>query len=96
MLFRSAKDEAKKGELDRVLYATCESLRILAVLFHPVMPQSSEKLWRSLGAENLGALSAQRIDSVATWGQLRAGTQTHRGEVLFPRLPENANEEARG
>ena len=91
-----AKDEAKKGELDQVLYATCEALRILAVLFHPVMPQSSEKLWRSLGAENLGALSAQRIDSVATWGQLRAGTQTHRGEVLFPRLPENADEEARG
>ena len=88
-----AKDPAKKSELDQVLYATCESLRILAVLFNPVMPETSEKLWRALGATNLGELSAQRIDGVARWGQLPAGAQTTRGEVLFPRLPENKSEE---
>ena len=88
-----AKDPAKKGELDQVLYATCEALRILAVLFNPVMPETCEKLWRVLGATSLGELSAQRIDSVARWGQLPAGTQTTRGEVLFPRLPDNKSEE---
>ena len=91
-----AKDPANKSELDRVLYATCESLRILAVLFHPVMPETSQKLWRALGAATLGELSAQRIDNVARWGQLPAGAQTSRGEVLFPRLPDNASEEQRG
>ena len=83
-----AKDPAKKGELDQVLYATCESLRILAVLFHPVMPESCQKLWRALGASTLGELASQRIDSVANWGQLPAGAQTYRGEVLFPRLAD--------
>ena len=91
-----AKDPANKSELDRVLYATCESLRILAVLFHPVMPETSQKLWRALGATTLGELSTQRIDDVARWGQLPAGAQTSRGEVLFPRLPDNASEEQRG
>jgi methionyl-tRNA synthetase len=91
-----AKDPSRKAELDQVLYATCESLRILAVLFNSVMPESAEKLWRSLGADTLGPLSAMRIDHVARWGQLQAGTQTHRGEVLFPRLPETTGEEQRG
>lgn len=91
-----AKDPTRKSELDQVLYATCESLRILAVLFNPVMPETSQKLWRALGAETLGPLSAQRIDDVARWGQLQAGTDTHRGDVLFPRLPENTGEEQRG
>jgi methionyl-tRNA synthetase len=88
-----AKDPANKEELDQVLYATCEALRILAVLFNPVMPETCEKLWRALGAASLGDLSAQRIESVAQWGQLPARAQTTRGEVLFPRLPENNSEE---
>jgi methionyl-tRNA synthetase len=91
-----AKDPAKKSELDRVLYATCESLRILAVLFHSVMPETSQKLWTSLGGTSLGELSEQRIDDVARWGQLPAGAATSRGEVLFPRLPENKSEEQQG
>ena len=68
-----------------------ESLRILAVLFHPVMPETSEKLWDALGAKILGPIGDQKISEVATWGQLPAGVQVSRGEVLFPRLPEPEN-----
>ena len=46
-----AKDPARAGDLDRVLYATAESLRALAVLLNPVMPKACAKLWTSLGAE---------------------------------------------
>ncbi|MEY3009234.1 MAG: hypothetical protein RL464_899, partial [Actinomycetota bacterium] len=45
-----AKDPARKGELDAILYNTAESLRALAVLLHPIMPISTEKLWGYLGA----------------------------------------------
>ena len=86
-----AKDPANKVELEKVLYTTVESLRILAVLFHPVMPETSEKLWEALGAKILGPISDQKISEVATWGQLPAGVQVSRGEVLFPRLPEPEN-----
>ena len=57
------------------------------------MPETSQKLWSALGGTSLGELSEQRIDDVARWGQLPAGAKTSRGEVLFPRLPENKSEE---
>jgi methionyl-tRNA synthetase len=91
-----AKDPSRKAELDQVLYATCESLRIHAVLFNAIMPETCAKLWRALGAQQLGDLNRQRIGQVATWGQLPAGAQTVRGEVLFPRLPESTSEEQNG
>jgi methionyl-tRNA synthetase len=84
-----AKDDSRRAELDQVLYATADSLRALAVLLHPVMPETTQKLWESLGAPALGAISAQRIDNVATWGQLPGGVRVTKGAVLFPRLEES-------
>ena len=84
-----AKDPDRKAELDAILYNTAESLRALAVLFHPIMPETSEKLWASLGADNsLGSIFDQKISDVATWGQLVPGTEVTKGAVLFPRLEE--------
>jgi methionyl-tRNA synthetase len=51
------------------------------------MPATCEILWQSLGAnEKLGAISNQTISSVATWGQLPAGSTVTKTPVLFPRL----------
>jgi methionyl-tRNA synthetase len=53
------------------------------------MPEVTTKLWVSLGAqEKLGDISMQRIDKVANWGQLLAGSTVTKTEVLFPRLEE--------
>jgi methionyl-tRNA synthetase len=82
-----AKDPANQAVLEEVLYNTAESLRALAVLLHPVMPATTEILWASLGAEAaLGAISSQKIGSVAQWGQLPQGALVTKGAVLFPRL----------
>jgi methionyl-tRNA synthetase len=82
-----AKDPANKVVLEEVLYNTAESLRALAVLLNSVMPTTCEILWQSLGAQDaLGALSSQKISSVATWGQLPAGARVTKTPVLFPRL----------
>ena len=86
-----AKDPANRMALDGVLYNTAESIRALAVLLHPVMPATTEILWESLGATaTLGAIGAQRIDAVAAWGTLPAGSKVTKGAVLFPRLEEKA------
>ena len=82
-----AKDPARADELHAILYNTAESLRALAVLLHPIMPATTEKLWQSLGAEVLGPITHQRIGDVARWGQLK-NCQISKGAVLFPRLPE--------
>ena len=83
-----AKDAERKQELDQVLYNTAESIRALAVLLHPVMPETTEKLWASLGGNDLGAIDKQVISEVANWGQLKSGSKVTKGAVLFPRLEE--------
>ncbi|MCU0277875.1 MAG: methionine--tRNA ligase [Candidatus Nanopelagicales bacterium] len=79
-----AKDEESAQRLDTVLYTICESLRAIAVLYHPVMPKSSVKIWESLGAA--GELAEQAVTDVATWGQLAPGSTVTKGAALFPRL----------
>ncbi|MEV7090964.1 methionine--tRNA ligase [Streptomyces sp. NPDC093085] len=89
--WKVAKDdsEAGRGRLATILYTASESLRALAVLLHPVMPETSRKLWDSLGAEaSLGALAGQRIQDAGAWGLLPAGATVTKGAVLFPRLEE--------
>ncbi len=79
-----AKDPSNKAVLEEVLYNTAESLRALAVLLNPVMPDTCEILWQSLGAQpTLGDLNAQTISTVAQWGQLPKGAVVTKTPVLF-------------
>ena len=83
-----AKDPERNSELNSVLYNTAESIRALAVLLHPVMPETTEKLWDSLGATSLGPIGKQKISELSKWGQLPSGSRVTKGAVLFPRLEE--------
>jgi methionyl-tRNA synthetase len=84
-----AKDPERAADLDRVLYATADSLRALAVLLNPVMPKACAILWNSLGAEaTLGPLADQRVQDSGAWGVLPAGAPVRKSAVLFPRLEE--------
>src|SRR5256885_14501767 len=44
-----AEDDTRRGRLSRVLYNAAEALRFVAVLAHPVLPESTTKLWKQLG-----------------------------------------------
>jgi methionyl-tRNA synthetase len=83
-----AKDESRMPEVRAILYNTIESLRALAILLHPVMPSSCERLWSSIGGGSLGEIAAMRIDGVTRWGQLEPGTVVTKGDALFPRLED--------
>ncbi|HET7237028.1 MAG TPA: methionine--tRNA ligase [Actinomycetota bacterium] len=82
--WKLAKDPARAEELAGVLYASAETLRILAVLISPIMPGAAERLWTQLGIPE--PLSSQRLPEAARWGGLVPGTATAKGESLFPRL----------
>jgi methionyl-tRNA synthetase len=82
--WKLAKDPERRPELAGVLYASAELLRILAVLIQPIMPGAAQRLWDQLGLP--GAVVGQRVPEAAAWGQLEPGTQTHKGDSLFPRL----------
>ena len=47
-----AKDEAKLGRLNTVLYNLLESIRIIAVMLTPMIPQSTEKIAEQLNSDN--------------------------------------------
>lgn len=88
--WKVAKDPAQNERLATILYVVAELLRIIAVLYYPVMPKSSQKLWQSLGAEKtLGDLTSQLISTTFEFGKLPQGALTSKGESLFPQLLED-------
>jgi methionyl-tRNA synthetase len=72
-----------RDRLGTVLYSAAESLRMIAVLAHPVLPQATIKIWNQLGlTEPLGQV---QLDQLA-WGQLKPGTKIGKPEGIFPRV----------
>jgi methionyl-tRNA synthetase len=75
--------EARRDELDVLLYDLCEGLRWIAVLLHPVMPERMSEMWKQLGAP--GRIDEDWSRSLAVWGGLAPATPTAMGAPLFPR-----------
>lgn len=82
--WKVAQDATRREELSSILYAAAETLRILAVLTFPIMPQAAGRLWAQLGIAE--PIESQRLPAAARWGGLVPGTVTSKGEALFPRL----------
>jgi methionyl-tRNA synthetase len=81
-----AEDPSKRAELERVLWVAADTLRVVAVLAHPVTPTATEKIWKALGQP--GALAQQDIAALQ-WGQLKPGAKVTKAEALFPRVEKN-------
>jgi methionyl-tRNA synthetase len=75
-----------REHLAAVLYSAAESLRIIAALAHPVLPEATKKIWSLLGqTEPLGQV---QFDQLA-WGQLKPGTKIGKPEGIFPRVDKS-------
>ncbi|RJQ52997.1 MAG: methionine--tRNA ligase [Actinobacteria bacterium] len=81
-----AKEGALEERLRTVLYNCLESLRLIALLVWPFMPQACERLWAQLGIEE--PLEAQRLPEALSWGGLAPGARVRKAEGLFPRIYE--------
>ncbi|MDR0308947.1 MAG: methionine--tRNA ligase [Coriobacteriales bacterium] len=79
-----AKAPTKNDVLDFVLYNLLESIRIAALLFAPVMPQTSAEVWRRLGLGD--PLECRDLSAALEWGGLPSGNRVEVGDPLFPRL----------
>ncbi len=82
-----ARDPEKQPRLRTVLYYSLESLKIVAVLLAPVMPDTSQKLLERLGLKV--EPMKLRLDQHAVWGTLQPETATRTGKPLFPRIERN-------
>ena len=75
-----AKDEEKKARLGAVLYNLLEGIRFVAVLLKPFMPETSDKILEQIGTD------VNTLDSLATFGALKAGDSVGTATPLFSRL----------
>jgi methionyl-tRNA synthetase len=82
------QDENSRARLATVLYTSAEALRIVTVLAHPVIPDSTARIWTQLG---LGDIRKFDLSSLK-WGQLHLGTKLGEVQPVFPRKDKTAIE----
>ena len=77
--------ESKMSEVSDLLYHLCESLRHIAVMIWPVMPETSEKILTQLGLD-VAKENAKSLNELQLWVELTVGKKIGELQPLFPRL----------
>ena len=75
-----AKDEAQRDRLSTVLYNLVESIRFLAVLLQPLIPETAEKIFAQIGTD------LRAFDSLSAFGALDEGHKVGTASPLFARI----------
>jgi methionyl-tRNA synthetase len=80
--------DENKARLATILYTAAEALRVVTALAHPVLPESTAKIWKQLGLKEI-----ERFDLAdLKWGQLPLGGMLGDIEPVFPRADKSAIE----
>src|SRR3974390_116741 len=82
-LGNSPDEESRKAT---ILWTTAELLRIVSALAHPLLPDSTAKIWALLGQS--AAIEAPPPEGLR-WGQLAPGTNLGKFQALFPRVEKS-------
>jgi methionyl-tRNA synthetase len=84
------EDPTNQPVLHSILRAAAETLRLVIVLAHPVIPDATQTIWEQLGQP--GKIEDVRIDQVQ-WVGLKPGTRIGKPEAVYPRVDkEEASE----
>jgi methionyl-tRNA synthetase len=84
-LVAEKEGEENKSRLATILYTACEALRIVTALAHPVLPDSTAKIWSQLG---LGDITRYDLSDLK-WAQLPLGGKLGKVEPVFPRADKS-------
>lgn len=79
---------AKAGDVQAVndlLYHLAESLRHIAVMLWPLLPETAEKIFLQLGLAVEDEL-AKPLEDLQQWVDLTVGKKIDKGDPLFPRI----------
>ena len=77
-----------RARLGTVLYTSAEALRIVTALAHPIIPESTARIWQQLGLGEISKLDLRELK----WGQLQLGTRLSKVEPVFPRADKSTIE----
>ncbi len=75
-----AKDESKKARLGTVLYNLLESIRFIAVLLSPFMPETFDKIIEQIGTD------VTDYDSLKSFGGIKVGSKVGTAVPIFSRI----------
>ena len=81
--WKIAKDKTKRERLARILFQAASAIRVISYFLYPVMPESSQKAWNSLGEEK--PIQEQSLRDLKFEG-LCPGQKIKRPSPLFPRV----------
>ena len=81
-------DQDSRARLATILHTSAEALRIVTALVHPVIPESTARIWEQLG---LGDITKMDLRNLA-WGQLPLHTKLGTVEAVFPRADKSTIE----
>jgi methionyl-tRNA synthetase len=82
------QDETSRARLATILYTSAEALRIVTALAHPIIPDSTSRIWAQLGLGDIKKFDLRDLK----WGQLPLGTKLEKVEGVFPRADKSAIE----
>jgi len=82
------QDDESRARLGTILYTSAEALRIVTALAHPVLPESTKRIWKQLG---LGDITKVNLLDLK-WGELPVGNKLGPIEGVFPRADKSAIE----
>lgn len=75
-----AKDDESKGRLGTVLYNLLESIRFIAVLLSPFLPETAEEIFGQINTNK------SSYESLNEFGALMSGEKVGNAKVLFSRI----------
>ena len=78
----------ERARLGTVLYTSAEALRVITALAHPIIPESTARIWQQLGLGDIAKLNLRELK----WGQLPLGTKLGKVEPVFPRADKSTIE----
>ena len=82
------EDQDSRARLATILHTSAEALRIITALVHPVIPESSARIWEQLGMGDISKLDLRNL----AWGQLPLHTKLGTVEAVFPRADKSTVE----
>ena len=82
------EDQDSRARLATILHTSAEALRIITALVHPVIPDSSARIWGQLGLGDITKLDLRNL----AWGQLPLHTELGTVEAVFPRADKSTIE----
>ncbi|TYB87224.1 MAG: methionine--tRNA ligase [Kosmotoga sp.] len=78
--WKLGKDPSKKARLNTVLYRLSDTLRLVAIMIAPVMPDTAKNIFERLGLDFVENFDCLKLN------ELESGIKARSGEPLFPRI----------